>query len=175
MNSVIIAYDQGNEDWIVTGGGYWINTNYLNDAPIVLVGSANVGGMDAIGFALMNTSGTTPTLLSCSGYVHNGFGGSIDLYNPANANSSNGLVFQFQDYVEKIDPFDSAYMGYGFAAQGVYSLNFYQYNGQARSYYAHSWNKNHINSIGVSTTGITVSWTNSAYGWEVYNTSDTNF
>lgn len=179
MNSVIIAYHSSTNRWSVTGGGYWSSTTYLNDAPApnLIIGALNVGGMDAIGVALTNTSGTIPSLLSSSGYAHDGHGHNISMTNPSTSNSAHGVAFQFQDQIyfsdDNID--DVCYLGYGFSAQAIYNSSFAQYHGRARSYYAHTWSNCSINSIGISNSGISVTLSNSNYGWEIYNNSDTVF
>ncbi len=178
MSRVIISYNSNNNTWCVTGGGYWITNSYEDDAPSpsILFGARDVGGHDAVGFALINTSGTIPTLISSSGYVHDGNGRSMNLTNPYNSDSSVGLVFQYQDEVYYSNNLQETwYMGYGFAAQGIYSGDFSNYHGKARSYYAHTWEDCAINSIGISKDGFSASWSHSAYGWEIYNNSDVNF
>ena len=178
MNSVVISYNASNGTWAVTGGGYWKTTSYENDAPApsLISGAKDVGGMEAVGFALMNTSGTIPTLVSSSGYVHDGHGRDMTLTNPYNSDSSKGLVFQYQDQIYYSDDIsDVCYMGYGFAAQGIYTSDFANYHGRARSYYAHTWNTCAINSIGISLDGFSASWSDSTYGWEIYNNSDKVF
>lgn len=178
MNKVIISYNSNNNTWSVTGGGYWITTAYLDDAPTpsVYTGAKNVGGMDAVGFVLLNTSGTLPTLVSSSGYVHDGNGSSLTLTNPSTADSSTGIVFEYQDQVYYSDNLqETLYLGYGFAAQAIYTSNFSEYNGRARSYYAHTWNDCSITSIGIDATGFSASWSHDGYGWNIHNNSDTVF
>ena len=178
MNRVIITYNANNNTWVVTGGGYWTSTSHLNDAPTpsVMFGAKDVGGLDAVGVSLCNTSGTVPALVSSSGYVHVGHGKNITLTNPYSIDSSKGVVFQYQDQVYVSDDLkETCYMGYGFSAQGIYNSSFSQYHGHARTYYAHTWNTCEINSIGVGKFSFSASWSYPAYGWEVSNNSDTVF
>lgn len=183
MNKVIVMYNSATNQWSVTGGGYWQDHGYGADMPLELfpyVGKRiNIGGQDAVGVTLYQVSGPKPTLMKCSGYVHDGYGKNMTLNNPYNLDSTRGVAFEFQDYktITKVNFLDHnyTYMGYGFSAQAIYNSKFAEYNGKARTYYAHTWKNTNINSIGVSTTGFSTSWSDSNYRWAVYNNSETVF
>lgn len=177
LNRVMVSYSTTMDAWIVTGGGYWRTEKYKSDAPLPSgTTPLSVGGCDAVGFSLMNTYGVTPTLLSASGYVHDGHGHSMTLTNPTNGNSKNGLIFQYQDSVSKANGSNEIlYMGYGFSAQGKYSSNFSQYHGRARTHYAHTWKECGIDSIGVGVDGFSITFSTENNKWVISNNSDTVF
>ncbi len=186
MSEVMVIYVSATNQWAVTGGGYWKDNKYIKPdlpAPILPVAGQkyNVGGLDAVGVALYNVSGTKPTLVKSSGYIHDGHDRSQDLNNPCNLDSSRGVIFEFQDYEYIVSAtminfdYKYTYMGYGFSAQGIYNSKFAQYNGKAKSYYTHTWSNTSINSIGISTNGFNVSWTYNTNRWEVYSNSEKKF
>lgn len=183
MNTAMVIYSSSANEWSVTGGGYWINSAYEKDIPgdaFLYVGKiTNIGGQDAVGVTMYQTSGTKPTLKRCSGYVHDGNGSNITLNNPYNLDSSRGIAFEFQDYkkVTKVNfaTHNYTYMGYGFSAQAIYDSKFTYYDGKARTYYAHTWETTDITSIGISADGFSTSWSSSDYRWAVYNNSETIF
>lgn len=179
MNRVIISLNANNNTWTVTGGGFWNSDSYLEDVPTlsVLFGAIDVGGTDAVGVSLTDTSGTFLSMTSSSGYVHDGHGKNMTLRNRyAGIGSSDGVVFQYRDQVYISDDLrETCYMGYGFSAQAVYNSKFAQYHGDARSYYAHTWDECSVDSIGLGTNSFSASWSDSSCGWEVYSDSDTTF
>lgn len=181
MSKAMITYNSSTDEWILIGGGYWYDGAYDDDMPSAFFGYLgkvdNVGGLDAVGVAMYQASGTLPTLNRCSGYVHDGNGNNMSLSNPCNLDSTRGVVFEFQDYrtIIQESPTDYTYMGYGFAAQAVYDSSFAQYHGKAKSYYAHTWEEASIDSIGISVDGFSISWTADVNRWFIYNNSDTTF
>lgn len=59
MNNVIIMHDSYNNQWLVSGGGYWKTQNWLQDSalggywgPNVVGGTQNIGGLDGVGVIL---------------------------------------------------------------------------------------------------------------------------
>ncbi|GAB2695351.1 coiled-coil domain-containing protein [Paenibacillus thermoaerophilus] len=191
LNSVWITYDSITSRWTVTGGGYWNNTNWFNDGPSFWWGyvgeTKNVGGVDAVGITYYNTSGTYNTaVISSLGYVTDHNGWSDYLYNPSHGNGRYGVAFDFQDKmrVQKVgglgpSPDDFTYYGSGFSATITYDSNFTNYNGYARTMYAHTWDTTTINSIGFSggggQYGVDISWSSSSNRFVVFNGSDTVF
>ena len=174
MRTVLMVYDSVDNKWLVTGGGHWKNANYLEGIPKISVytGAKNIGGFDAVGFEFVDTSGTIPTLLSSSGYIHDGNGNGTILYNPSNGNSKHGVVFQYQDeayYSSNLKGI--GYMGYGFSAQGIYNDDFEYYNGCAKSYYAHTGKNGSIESFDINADGFKAVWRNSTDGWELHDVS----
>lgn len=184
MSNVMITYESTTQEWCVTGGGHWVSYQAIaNDMPIDLFPYAgkktNIGGQDAVGVTLYQTSGTKPTLKRCSGYIHDGKGNDMTLNNPYNLDSTRGVAFEYQDYKTTLSAIagypEFNYMGYGFAAQAIYDSKFAQYHGKARSYYAHTWKNTSIKSIGISTSGFNTSWSDAENRWAIYNNSEKIF
>lgn len=178
VNRVILCHDASNDTWVVTSGGFWVSTAWKEDFPwfSALTGAKNVGGMDSVGFSFLDTSGPAPALLSSSGYVHDGNGNGIALSNPANGDSFRGVLFEYSDQVYLSDTFaELSYLGYGFAAQGVYSGDFSEFHGRARSYYAHTGKDGVRDSIGFGPFGFSASWPSQASSWESRSEFDTVF
>ena len=190
MNSVWITYDATTSRWNVTGGGYWKNTNWWGDRPGGWWGysgeTKNVGGVDSVGITYYNTSGTYNTaVISSMGYATDQNGWSEYMYNPSHGNGRYGVAFDFQDKIKLKNvcgvcyASDSTYFGSGFSASVTYDSNFSNYNGYARTMYAHTWSDTTINSIGFSgggsNFGVTVSWSSSSNRFAIFNGSDTTF
>jgi len=192
LNKVIIMYDSKTGYWFVAGGGSWRTDNWKNDAPefiLPLVGSSkNVGGMDAIGVSYFNTSGTyNASVIGSLGYWHDGEGNSVESSNPSAGDGKYGVAFEFQDKVtvksnnlpSPIVEYELSYMGYGFSATITYDSNFENWNGKARTLYAHTWVNTEISSItfhgNSNTFGADVNFSNQSNKFWIYNGADTNF
>jgi hypothetical protein len=192
MNSVWITYDATTSRWNVSGGGYWKNTNWFSDKPGGWWGyngeTKNMGGVDSVGITYYNTSGTYNTsVISSLGYVTDHNGWSEYMYNPSHGDGRYGIAFDYQDkmklvssnYVCACDAKDFVYFGSGFSASITYNSNFSNYNGYARTMYAHTWNTTTINSIGFSggssNFGANISWSSNTNRFPIFNGSDTTF
>ncbi|MGQ8873498.1 hypothetical protein [Paenibacillus sp. TSA_86.1] len=192
MNKVWITQDAVTRNWNLTGGGYWKNTAWFDDMGWQVWSNnqiRNLGGVDSVGITLYNTSGsyTGVQVVSSSGYVTDHNGWTETLNNPSHGNGKYGVAFDFQDKVKytggcanfncSSDYF--TYLGKGFAASITYNSTFVNYNGSARSMYAHTWDNTTINSIGLTggagNWGINMSWSHSANRWMIVNDSDTSF
>lgn len=187
LNAVICSYNDNTGDWSLVGGGYWPTispviedyggiTGFLGD-------TYDVGGVDAVGITITNTSGTVPALKASSGMIHDGLGNSITLNNPSTGNTSAGIAFEYQDYLTVIEVGlinnTLSYMGYGFSAVMRFDSSFMNWNGSARTFYAHTWNSTTISEIqlGVSseTLGVDITWSVNSNKFLAYNSSDTVF
>ncbi|WP_199624635.1 hypothetical protein [Paenibacillus alkalitolerans] len=190
MNSVWITYDSATARWTVTGGGYWKNTNWWNDRPGGWWGYAgetkNMGGVDSVGITYYNTGGTYNTsVVSSLGYVTDHNGWSDYMENPSHGDGRYGVAFDFQDKMRLKNACgvcvvgDYTYYGSGFSASVTYNSNFVNYNGYARSMYAHTWNTTTINSIGFNGSGtgfgVTFGWSSESNKFPIFNGSDTTF
>lgn len=182
MNTPLITYNSSASEWVVSGGGSWKNEYLIKqDHPVDLwapgVGQrSNVGGQDAVGISLYSVSGTKPTLKRSQGYVHDGHGKSMNLYNPCNLDSGRGVVFEYQDYFTvMVLGVSGNYMGYGYSATGVYNSTFSKYHGYARSFYAHTWSSTDINGIGLAEKSFSISWSKVNNRWDVYSNNEKAF
>ncbi len=186
INDVIIMYDSYNDSWVVGGGGYWRNTSWQDDS--FLSGfwgmpwagaTQNIGGHDGIGVALYNTSGQKPRLISSYAYVHDGNGQEEYYYNPMNLDTSIGVFFDFQDYLYLKDSYvvwgNITYMGYGFSATAIYDSSFANYNGRARTYYAHTWDSTNITDVGITNSGFNIGFSHDKSKFAIYQTGETIF
>lgn len=190
MNAVMITYDANTSRWTVTGGGFWKNKNWYNDRPGgVWVGgqTKNVGGLDSVGVTLYNTSGSYSgvSVVSSLGYVTDHNGWNDWLYNPSHGDGRNGIAFDFQDKMRlsssctSCSKEDFTYFGTGFSASVTYNSKFSNYHGNARTFYAHTWNTTTINGIGFSggsgSYGVTINWSSTSNKFSIFNGSDKSF
>ncbi len=191
-NSVSIYYDSGASQWVVSGGGWWTTDQWFNDRNWIWVPyigeTHNVGGYDSVGIAYNNTSGTYNTsVISSMGYItdQDGWGESSD--SPSHGDGSLGVAFDFQDkqkYTRSpVNPvvysYDVAYQGKGYSALIRYNSNFANYNGNARVFYAHTWNTCNITNLSFGagsgfTFGVDIDFSTSN-GWKIFTNSDTSF
>ena len=184
MNQVNIYYDAYTTQWIVSGGGYWVNDSWISDLSSILwiPGNVrNVGNRDSVGIAFYNTSGTYNTQVMSSVGVANNMEGDWDIRmnNPSHGDGMNGVAFEFQDQIRYDLNNHFSYLGKGFAASIAYSAGFSNYNGYARTFYVHTWNSAYISDIGFGVSGkqfgVDVNITNSQNSFKIFNNSDTVF
>ncbi|MEA3572469.1 hypothetical protein U9M73_21305 [Paenibacillus phoenicis] len=190
LNKVLITYDAQTGYWFVAGGGSWKNNNWSADVPTFLIPSVgdskNVGGMDAIGVTYYNTSGDyNASVISSLGYWHDGEGNSVESNSPSEGNGKYGVAFEFQDkaivtsvnYVTGY--YTYKYLGQGFSAVVTYNSNFTNWNGKARTFYAHTWSSTNISSISLNGSnsgfGASVTFSSSSNNFKIYNDADTSF
>lgn len=180
LNDVTVNYDSYNNTWIVTGGGYWRSVSYIRAEMDFYpgFGKCNIGGYDAVGISLYNTSGTYNTrVVESYGYCSSDVESKYN-YNPTICDGRQGAVFEYQDMVNTIDG-EFVYLGKRFAAVMVFDANFANFNGYARAYYLHTWKNAVIDSIGFGTDGKTwtfnVSITNKANSFACYSSGETRF
>ena len=163
FSNITVLYDSSNGTWAIVGGGYWINTNWHDDAGNPwLEDKMDVGGLDAIGLVITNLS--TPSNVdfipkNSYGYIHNGIGEDSYLYNRSTPNYEDGVMFTYQDYISKENGLFSEYkyMGQGFSATMIYdNSTFTQCDGRVAVQYVHTWEETTITgvSIGIDSFGI---------------------
>jgi hypothetical protein len=192
MNKVWISYDSYTKRWNVTGGGYWANNNWVDDQNCFWWGYAgeicNVGGVDSVGITYYNTNsgyGST-SVVSSLGFITDHNGWEKELKNPSHGDGKNGIAFDYQDQIKltkggdlTISSKNTTYLGKGFSASITYNSNFANYNGKARTMYAHTWKETTITSIGFSggkeSYGASISWSHNVNRWAVYSPSDASF
>ncbi len=109
-------------------------------------------------------------------------GWSDESSNPSNGDGETGVGFQYQDEarVEAISGSTVyySYLGRGFAATLTYNSDFSDFNGKARTAYAHTWDDVYISSVSYnvsSSPGFSVGFANGPEGWAISNGSDTLF
>lgn len=155
LSNVKISYDSTDKTWTLSGGGDWIDTTPLADEVNWFAPSEgdtkNIGGYDAIGVVLHSTSGTIPTQVSCKAKIGDGTGNFTYMYNPSTFDSAGGVAFLYQDYLICTEgglfSYEWAFHGQQFYAEVTYDSTFSNYNGKARMFYAHTWNKNSVSSV----------------------------
>jgi len=194
-NSVSIYYDSSQNQWIVSGGGMWNSTTtewYWENSSIwwvPYVGEIhNAGGRDAVGITYNNVSGTyNASVVSCAGYMTDRNGWATTSYSPSDGDGAHGVSFEIQDKLKAVlfDPFEQniansyRYLGRGYSALIRYNSNFINYNGNARVFYAHTWESCQISGVSFGwgsgfTFGIDIDFSNQD-GWKIFSNSDTSF
>lgn len=195
LNAATVAYDYYLGQWIVGGSGYWNNdegcddehpifgcSNYLN---YTHVGHEfNVGGRDAVGVHLADTYGTFDGtyVISSYGKFYN-YDGAYNIYeynyNRDQTSSQYGASFTIQDYTEITDygffTMEEMYVAQNFMCLIRYNSTFVNYNGNASSFYVHTWANTEINSIGLGKDSFSVSFSSSSDRWYGQSTGDTPF
>ncbi len=172
LNSPIIFYDSYTNQWIVAGGGYWINDNWQDDlsywdwfsnpSDFTSEGALyNVGGTDALGIAFYNTQNPQGVARqSCYIYLtdHNGWNDSNTYTSPAPGSSTSATVIEFQPQVMDPNYWDNnwiwnksewKYRGRGFSITSRYNSAFANFSGTAQTIYVHTWNSTEITSISI--------------------------
>lgn len=191
LSGVTIMYGSGK--WALIMGGYWTNLSKISSdmseagpwLGFYEGATRNCGGVDAFGFVFYNQSGPMPVTVDSSGFIHNGEGTQIDLYNPSIYQSDKGIMFEYQDYIQCTKykspySYDWNYMGYGFSAIVHYNSSFENFHGRARSVYCHTWKSTSISKLNFSASkssfnlGIEFS-NNESRQFTIYNGSDTVF
>lgn len=115
------------------------------------------------------------------GYWHDNDGHSFESRSVSWGNGKLGVAFDFQDKarIQRDGVPIATYIGWGFAASVTYDSKFVNYNGNARTVYAHTWDTTSINSIsfsgGAANYGASVSFDKSSNRWPAYNDRDTVF
>lgn len=145
LNKVTFFYDSSANEWYVCGGGYWGNNDWVSEIPSVvpLVGEQfPIGGYDALGVKLYNTSGVYNTYIKRSYLYYSDGVDDFQNNNPCTIDGRYGACFEFQDYALCVSSGIIAnfrYVGKHFAVTLVYDGNFSNYNGYASTYYTHTW------------------------------------
>ena len=170
-NAASIYLDAATQEWIVVGGGWWNNENWFDDGIL-----GNVGGLDSVGIEFNGTYGSYDgvNVISSYGYMTDHHGTSITSEYPSHGNGQYGAAFDFQDYVHILSD-TYAYFGDGYSALIRYNSNFANYHGNARVFYAHTWNSTTINNISFGLSGIQIEFSSTNNRWTIFNTGDTQF
>lgn len=158
MSVPIVAYDALERTWSVTCGGYWTNTEYLEEAVFQL---GDVGGADGFGVGYTQTNEYDSYVVRTSASLSNrGSGNTYDseiTYNRSDGDGSKGFGFRMQDYlylnmstpaIESLD-----YMGKEWHGTCTYDSNFGTFSGLATGYYIHTYDECEISSITFGVTG----------------------
>ena len=189
ISGAMVLCDENTGNWSISAGGTWRDKNLsaISDEAgfwLHAIGSTkNIGGYDAVGLVIYNTSGRTPSLVRSYAQINDGAGHSVRLTNPSTYNSGRGIAFQYQDYITVTETsmtgYKFNYYGYGYVAVMTFDNSFLDWNGTARGYYAHTWSNTTIDSIGfnLSTTyyGLNISWSENKNHFLAFSNMDTKF
>ncbi|GEM_PF-124696 len=187
MTAPMTMYDSYNNGWLVAGGGYWKNNNWLDHVPSIWgLGGAgstyNVGSKDGFGVGYTNTSGSYSSSIEYQyAYLSDGEGHEKETYSRSDGNGKKGFGFEIQDKIRKTDnntiynitTDDFSYIGKHFGGSVRYTSSFSSWNGNATSYYVHTYNDATLNNVtfGVSgkTAGISFDITNSSESFKAFS------
>lgn len=164
MSSPIISYSSSSNTWIVSGGGYWKNSNWFNDITNVWWGysgeTKNVGYADGFGVGYTSTNSKYKSrIISQYAQMSDGNGNISTTTTRSDGDGSKGFGFQIQDYIKLnvvdrwVDAEDCSYMGKHFAGQVTYDSNFALLDGVATSYYIHTYSNASIKSVTFGISG----------------------
>lgn len=182
LNKPTIKYDSLTKQYIITATGNWKNHNY--EVPTwswwyPSVGDTkNIGGADAIGISLTNTSGSTAQLAINSGYgkFYNGTA-TKQSTTLATEDDNYGGGFTVQDFIKitKVDNYvlwcnmEYYYNAYNMTCVVRYNNYFKNYNGNAKLFYSHTWDNTSVTSVSLSKTGAGLGWSKSSDRWIAYS------
>ncbi|WP_186333792.1 hypothetical protein [Paenibacillus xylanexedens] len=188
MTKPNIYYDSNSKEWVVVGGGYWKNDNWIEHNPLVWPGigrvgeTYNVGGVEGFGVGYTSMGDTYKSKInSVYGYISDGNGNEVTTSNRSDGDGSKGFGFQIQDKIRVkktwpgITPTTEyfSYIGKHFAGLARYSSDFSSSTGVATTYYVHTWNSTSIDSVkfGVSskTAGVDVSYKNAGSSFPAFS------
>lgn len=178
LNNVVCSYNSSTGDWSLVVGGNWLDHTYIISdlggwgSPGSTVA---VGGLDAIGITIYNTSGTLPPLKASLGMAYDEKGNTKQISNPSTGNTGQGIAFMYQDTATIGANASFNYMGYSFSALMRFGSDFKNWNGFARGFYLHTWSSTTINSVGLGAYTAQISWSEAKNHFEVYSDSDTVF
>ena len=177
-----ISYDSTTKQYILTATGKWKKHSY--EVPTWTwwypsVGSTkDIGGTEAIGISLTNTSGSTSGLAINSGYGYFYNGNAVKKSTTlATENDNYGGGYKVQDFIKftKVDNYvlwcntTYQYNAYNMTCVLRYNSNFKNYNGNAKLFYAHTWDSTSVTSVSVSKTGAGLGWSKSSNHWDSYS------
>ncbi|MFF2094147.1 hypothetical protein [Paenibacillus sp. NPDC058174] len=173
MTNPIIMFDSNSSQWIITGGGYWKNDNWQQhmptvwcQGPITVGQTCSVGGEQAFGVGFTNVSGsyTGVALNSVYAFMSDGDGNEISTTVRSDGNGALGFGFRLQDSlrIKVARPINSTvtYIGKHFAGLARYNAKFSAYDGNATSYFTHTYDNSVISNVtfgvGSQMSGVSV-------------------
>ncbi len=177
-----ISYDSKTKQYIITGKGRWKRHTY--EVPTFSwwypsVGDTkNIGGNEGIGISITNTSGSTKGLAINSGYGYFYNGNAKKKSTTLVTNNDNyGGGYKVQDFIKftKVDNYvfwvntEYYYNAYNAKCVLKYNSKFAKYNGNAKLFYSHTWDKTKVTGIGLSKSGVNISWSDNSDKWNAYS------
>lgn len=176
--SPFIYYDTNSSNWYITAGGYWSNSAWTGDLPLIWSGSVNVGGEDGYGIAFTQTSGNSGAFKGgwCT-ISNNGQNDTRTSSLRSDGNGSLGFGFRVQDFAY-YNTSGLDYMGSHWSIVGKFDDNFTYFHGIATEYYVHTWSSSSINSVNFGVdgkkAGVSVDINNTSHYFTVFG-ADTSF
>lgn len=186
MNTCEILHNTTKNQWEIRFVGTWESISPISDEVHVwfnpTVGATmHVGGYDAVGIVLYDTSGNSPTKLDSSATLRSSDGvTSSTNTNPDTADDSYGVGFSIQDYIicrSKSSPFTYTwdYVGATFEAKMVFDASFANYHGKAKGHYTHTWKSASVTSVGAGWPSFEMSWVPENYAFGCYSNTAAEF
>lgn len=182
LNRPTIYYDSFTKEYVITGTGKWNAHTYETPSwswwyPSV-GDTSNIGGTDAIGISLSNTSGSTSGLALNSGYgyFYNGTATKMST-TLTSENDIYGGGYSVQDFIKYTKVVNYIlycdvtyyYNAYNMKCVLRYDADFAKYSGSAKLFYSHTWSNTSITGISLNKTGASLSWSNSSNRWAAYS------
>jgi hypothetical protein len=192
LNAVSIYYNTSNVTWTLYASGYWNNVNDWDDTGNMIpwsVGTTrNTGSPDYVGIVLTDTYGSSDGMYVMANNTPDQSAGRLWWnekqnygYNSAGLMSdSQGAIFAVQDYIYITEShwwgsYRVAYIGHSFSATVIYNGAFENYHGNAKIFYAHTWDSAQINGIGIGLDNISVNWSSGKNHWDTASAGSTPF
>lgn len=190
LNKPTLSYDSSTKQYIFSGTGYWNSTSaWQNDVANAMywfmvqpwnwaVGkTCNIGGADVVGICISNPSGSTSGLVANSGYGTLQSSGSTKSITLITNNDNYGVAFQPQDrciitYYSETWVGASCFRDYTYNYNAIrfqtivrYNSSLANYNGRAKTFYAHNWENTTISGVGFTDSNVSVYFSQDKYSW----------
>lgn len=182
--NISIYFDQYTGQWVVRGSGSWSNKNFVTDANVFICTSTNIGSYDAVGITFFNTNSSySSSVVSSSAQFYDGHQRQVTSYSPSQGDGKLGVAFYIQDTLYLNSPTgdkDPSMVGQYFNVNMRYDSNFSKYDGTARMFYIHTWDKARIDSIGFSgdnakSFGVSASISSQEKSFQIFSNGDCKF
>ncbi len=170
LTNAMIVYTEILDMWSITCNGEWKNLSAISDEiPFILfptVGKKKtIGGHDVIAMEFIDTSGIAPNMTDSFIRVSPSIGDHTDVIRgPYDYDSTGGVVYTFEDYIEitsvNLSGYRWLYYGAFFSIEVRFDSSFENFHGKARGAYGHTWSTSQLTSINFGINGITLGWSN---------------
>lgn len=147
-----IFYIASDQTWVVSCGGYWLNSNATRG---LLIGG-NVGDPDGFGVGYTNITSSYQSMVVASyAYITDHANvNKVTTSNRSDGDGGKGFGFRLQDRFISTPTF-SCYIGYKWYGSCTYDSSFATYDAIATSYYIHTYRNAKISSINFGVNGST--------------------
>jgi hypothetical protein len=159
-----IYYDAATDNWVVVSGGWWKNDEWIGDGP-------DYRGKDAFSISIIPDHGVTyeATMIHTEGYLSDGQYWNMSMDYPIPCDYQYGVIYKYDDPAVSYWHNADYYTGYSwkhFSSLLRYTNEFSSYHGRVTTHYSHTFKGVEIETISVSESGFSVSFSSSDGDWD---------